>query len=121
MTRETKIGMAVAVSFLCLVGVVVATKWHRANDGAKDLVQSVTPSPPPASPGNAAAPNGATEKGTVINAAHTDPNPAPRSPGLGEGLTNALTPPADQINGLKLPPPPIDSGNNAALPASAGV
>ena len=35
MTRETKIGMAVAVSFLCLVGVVVATRWRRPDDGPK--------------------------------------------------------------------------------------
>ena len=68
MTRETKIGMAVAVSFLCLVGVVVATKWRRANDGAKDLVQNVTPNqPPPAAQGNGTAPNGATDKGPATD------------------------------------------------------
>jgi hypothetical protein len=30
MTRETKIGLVVAASFLCLVGVVVASKWNGA-------------------------------------------------------------------------------------------
>ena len=35
MTRETKIGIAVAVSFLCLVGIVVATKWGGKADPDK--------------------------------------------------------------------------------------
>lgn len=46
MSRETKIGMVVAVSFLCLVGVVVATKWRRADDGAKEIAKNELPKEP---------------------------------------------------------------------------
>ncbi len=39
MTRETKIGLIVAGSFLCLVCIVVASKWNRGNDGSKEPEQ----------------------------------------------------------------------------------
>jgi LysM domain len=42
MTRETKIGLLVAGSFLCLVAVVVASKW-RGGDGGDAEEQTVTP------------------------------------------------------------------------------
>src|SRR5262245_21895448 len=32
MTRETKIGLVVGFSFLCLVGIVVASKWRTGDD-----------------------------------------------------------------------------------------
>ena len=42
MTRETKIGLLVAGSFLCLVAVVVASKW-RGGDGGDAEEQTVVP------------------------------------------------------------------------------
>lgn len=36
MTRETKVGLVVACSFLCLVGIVVASKWRRAEDPSEE-------------------------------------------------------------------------------------
>ncbi len=36
MTRETKIGMVVACSFLCLVGIVVASKWRNGDTATKE-------------------------------------------------------------------------------------
>ncbi len=42
MTRETKIGLLVAGSFLCLVAVVVASKW-RGGDGGDAEEQTVAP------------------------------------------------------------------------------
>jgi hypothetical protein len=42
MTRETKIGLIVAGSFLCLVAIVVASKWNRG-DGTDAEEQTVVP------------------------------------------------------------------------------
>lgn len=39
MTRETKIGLVVAGSFLCLVCIVVASKWNRGNDASQEPEQ----------------------------------------------------------------------------------
>src|SRR5262249_38437582 len=36
MTRETKIGLVVACSFLCLVGIVVASKWNRGDTTTRE-------------------------------------------------------------------------------------
>jgi hypothetical protein len=36
MTRETKVGLIVAGSFLCLVCIVVASKWRRGDDPSKE-------------------------------------------------------------------------------------
>ena len=36
MTRETKIGLIVAGSFLCLVCIVIASKWRRGDDPSKE-------------------------------------------------------------------------------------
>ena len=47
MTRETKIGMVVGCSFLCLVGIVVASKWRRGDDPSEEQgapkVAAITP------------------------------------------------------------------------------
>jgi hypothetical protein len=51
MTRETKIGLVVAGSFLCLVAIVVASKWNRGDVPSNDpeeqsnKVAAVTPKP----------------------------------------------------------------------------
>ena len=36
MTRETKVGLIVAGSFVCLVSVVIASKWNRDPDAGKE-------------------------------------------------------------------------------------
>ena len=36
MTRETKVGLIVAGSFLCLVAIVVASKWRHGDDPSQE-------------------------------------------------------------------------------------
>ncbi len=46
MTRETKIGIVVAVSFLSLVGLVVVTKYRRGANPSPDLAHNAKPGEP---------------------------------------------------------------------------
>jgi hypothetical protein len=48
MTRETKVGLVVAGSFLCLVGVVVASRMGRKAEPGRgpELAQTITPNEP---------------------------------------------------------------------------
>lgn len=41
MTRETKIGLVVACSFLCLVGIVVASKWRGGDDPSEEQTVNI--------------------------------------------------------------------------------
>jgi len=43
MTRETKVGLAVAASFLCLVGIVVYSRLHKGETPSGPVAQAVTP------------------------------------------------------------------------------
>jgi hypothetical protein len=126
MTRETKIGMAVAASFLCLVGIVVATKCRRGGE----VDENVAPTPPgqAASPGNS-APKTPDKKALAVAAAPQTTNPQPqfRSPGTNEEMGNTVVP--TPVNGgnnfgvVVLPPLPTTFGNNDSavpkLPAPA--
>lgn len=133
MTRETKIGMVVAVSFLCLVGIVVATKWRRGADGASEVAQHGD------SKGKGAAaphePNGSNpppKKGPVTAAEYTEVNPPPATnndqsnppPPVVVPMNNdpPVLPPAPAVPMVNLPmvnvpeaPPPMDEAARQAL------
>ena len=120
MTRETKIGMVVAVSFLCLVGIVVATKWRRnADDGKQDLAQVANPQEPaPGEPNNNPPPKAPDKKNPVEPADFKfqplEPNPAaplPSEPAPAVPVPAPLNNPASILPELpatttNLPPAP---------------
>ena len=128
MSRETKIGMAVAVSFLCLVGVVVVTKWRREPDGKKDIVFAGNPKESGAGKGvdNPPAPTPGKKNG--IEPAEfkfpIEANPSVRLPGGNAeepGSSNPPVAPALPVvtnpNGSPLPLPlPLPMPNSPELP-----
>jgi hypothetical protein len=109
MTRETKVGLVVAGSFICLVGVVLALKLRQTEDtvGAKGLAQANNP-------GNA------THKGTKEPPVSITPEknptgngPAPVANPQLQPLPNSGIRPANATSeepnnpGTPLPPPPL--------------
>jgi hypothetical protein len=85
MTRETKAGLLVSCSFLCLVGVVLYSKWNEKDEvapGAGTEENRWQPEPdklqPSAVQGNGGKPNG-KEPGILAVAAQTTANTLPTS------------------------------------------
>src|SRR5437879_5358142 len=123
MTRETKVGLFVAASFLCLVGVVIAAKLRQVEDPADaDTVarlKNVAPTPAPA---NGTTPLTTIAPGTpaklapwLVSATYNqeppgDPIiPVPSAPSSGNSGT-ASPPPVPDLNsapGSNVPPPPV--------------
>lgn len=136
MTRETKIGMAVAVSFLCLVGVVIMTKWRRGNDDAKVLAQvgdakdlasgSGVDNPPPKP-----APKKNPLEPAQFQYQPIEANPPARLPGGNSEESSSSNPPvapsppivAPPINANTpmLPAPPVPVAITPGLPALPNV
>src|SRR5947209_3210170 len=117
MTRETKIGLAVAASFLCLVGIVVATKWRPG-----EVDQNVAPTPPgqTASPGSSASKT-PDKKATAVAAAAPATNPQFRVPGSNEESANTAVPAPGQANagnnsGAVVLPLAPNVGNDNSVP-----
>ena len=68
MTRETKVGLVVAGSFLCLVGVVVASRLRRnADDASRPEAESVSPKPDATSPDKTVVPHTASPQASHDN------------------------------------------------------
>jgi hypothetical protein len=88
MTRETKIGLIVAGSFLCLVCIVIASKWRRGDDPPTDGQEQTVQ-------GGAAKPTPKTN--------------TPQTKTKDEAQSEGPTPP---VALTKLPPPP-ESGTGA--------
>jgi hypothetical protein len=110
MTRETKIGLAVAASFLCLVGIVVATKYR-----GREVDQNVAPSQT-ASQGNGAPKPPDKKAQAVAAASQSNQQPQFRAPGSNEESGNTGVTTTGQAN----------AGNNSAtvvlpLAANSGV
>src|SRR5260370_24033078 len=82
MTRETKIGLIVAGSFLCLVCIVIASKWRRGDDPSKE-------------------PEGPTVPVAAVNP--TQNTKTPQAKTKDEAQSDGPTSPVALI---KLPPPP---------------
>jgi hypothetical protein len=119
MTRETKIGMAVAVSFVCLVGVVVMTKLRRDEDDGKNAGKVANAKD--AKPGNGVdnPPNQPPTKKSPVQPAEfkfqpLEPNSPVRLPEGNVGESSSSNPPAGDN-----PPivPPAANMNTPALPA----
>ena len=130
MTRETKIGMVVASSFLALVGVVVANKLKKPADAKEDAAaqQWITPKDtkvaeaskekekkPTTLPANFLTdekppielpPNGS-------NAVPPPPSGLSGLPGLPEA--NSGLPPVAKDNGLPAFPPPVPNPNGNSI------
>jgi hypothetical protein len=111
MTRETKVGLAVAASFLSLVGVVVTARMTQkpepsaASGGGKAVAQGPNVSPGSANP----APPGKREKKTP------DDNKKTRTPAKSQDVPRAASKTPKQVDvvqaSLNLPPPsPQPSG-----------
>jgi hypothetical protein len=127
MTRETKIGLLVAGSFLCLVCVVVASKWNRGGDPSKEPEEQAAPKVAAAKPTQNA--NGPDTKKKDTKPANDGlphavlpaltPHSEDKKPGDGPplltlpppGKTDATTPPL-----LTLPPPAGDNGPGLTFP-----
>ncbi|MCI0680477.1 MAG: hypothetical protein L0Y71_00110 [Gemmataceae bacterium] len=117
MTRETKIGLVVAVSFLCLVGVVVATKWRGAGDAA-DLAQNAAPKENAAKPSQ---PNGANPPQGPLNAAAyvTEGNASIKPQANGDNPPPMVAPVNDPSTPALPPVPSLPMVNSpVALPVS---
>jgi hypothetical protein len=120
MTRETKVGVVVCLSFLCLVGVVLGTKLRGdATDdddviGISEPVAAANPNLPaaaiPTHPGNSNGPQ------VIPTVAVQNAQPLPPSP---VRVDNPWTP-APQNTGLDLPPPP-DKKETATAPMQSNV
>src|SRR5262245_12762271 len=139
MTRETKIGMAVAVSFLCLVGVVVMTKLRSGDDDNKRVAQGGNAKDPATDKGVGNPPVKPSSKQNPVKPAQfefqqIEANQPARLPGgNGEELSTsnppvAANPPvvAPPVNANPPPvPPPAPAAANPDLPplptAVAGI
>ncbi len=125
MTRETKIGLVVGTSFLCLVGIVVASKWRQEADPSEQQ-------------GNQVAAVGPTETKGKDGAEKNDkPNPQPaptakkEEPKKNEFPVAPLLPPLQQGSfqtefkpneGSPLPTlPPLPPPTNVIVPAPLPV
>ena len=112
MTRETKIGLVVAGSFLCLVGIVVASKWKRGDapstdgeeqSGPKVAAIKIEPSPEK-KPAEAPRP---IDQGPAFPAMPTAPTKKDGPPAL---PLNSIVPPLQPNNnpgGFEIPPVPV--------------
>jgi nucleoid-associated protein YgaU len=138
MTRETKVGAVVAISFLSLVGVVVVSKWRNQGAGPEltqnapqQSEQNAKPQPPDPKP-EQPAPKPANQGG-IENAKFEQPvligNLPNKLPGGEESNNNAL-PALPMLDPKGLPPLPVMSEDekrrqlaeqiakqNSALPA----
>jgi hypothetical protein len=119
MTRETKVGLVVCLSFLCLVGVVLGTKLRGdARDDEQVVKEEIIPDPLPAgSAGHESSPAARIptqtpdHKGPPLmrTGAVQDAQPLPPPPSL-------TAPRNDRMETAPLPPPVSD----IAVPISAG-
>lgn len=121
MSRETKIGIAVAVSFLCLVGIVVATKLRRNVDAGKEEANTVAKGKPPEAQTN--PPVNPAKQSPVVPAEYT-PNGANPPPKLLNMSGGNETPVALPVVGANTPmaqegPPPL-VGTPPNQPMTAG-
>lgn len=90
MSRETKIGMVVAASFLALVGVVVVTKWKRGTDPNTASTQQVNQEK--SQPQDNPPPKPEVKSGGVVNAGLTvqESNPPPLLPVPNDASNSAV-------------------------------
>lgn len=100
MTRETKVGLVVAGSFLCLVGIVVASKWRRGDaptDAEEQSVQQVAAAKP--------SPKSAAPDAKKDGAAKDDKGPSlPSLPVFPKTDEKKNDKPGDVLDVSKLPP-----------------
>ena len=138
MTRETKVGIVVSCSFLCLVGVVVASKLRAGppppQEGATEALAQVKPKAAPTAarkpdkeaplpsgpPGAAPTAVGDTEQPPTAAKPPTPPAPAASTPPgvIPAGFTYAnTTAPAkeDKSNEGAAPKPPTDDNTTTWL------
>ncbi|HWY87855.1 MAG TPA: hypothetical protein VNX28_14080, partial [Gemmataceae bacterium] len=114
MTRETKVGLVVAASFLCLVGVVVASRLGRNPDTkqGEPVAQALAPNHEP-------APKKETEPAKGHDAHANPKEPKSSSPDVvPAGLNTATTAKEGEPNKLpawpKIPPAPLPPPENTA-------
>jgi hypothetical protein len=132
MTRETKIGMVVASSFLALVGVVVANKLKKPADAKEDASAQQWITPKDTKVADAGKPETKEKKPTTLPAAFLTEEkppidlppasgnvtpPAPPANGGFPGLpglpdSNPGLPPLAKENGLPGLPPAVPNQNN---------
>src|SRR5581483_3280490 len=110
MTRETRVGTVVASSFLCLLGIVVASKWDGGEPrGETSNEQEAHPSESKQAPGKD------DKAPAIVQAAATEPqqlppldpanppSPLPKAPEVGEAAPKADPPtPSVAANDLQL-------------------
>lgn len=107
MTRETKIGMAIATTFLSLVGLVVTSKMRRP-DAPSEAIAQMPPAQPKAAAEESSAPPGAAQApGNGVHAGQGSETPAgqPLEPGVGgtakkKENESPRQPPSKLANGL---------------------
>jgi hypothetical protein len=120
MTRETKVGVVVCLSFLCLVGIVLGCKLR--GDVTEDEEQVVLDEPIPEPTPVASAPPPTvhipTQVPTVIPASavqNSSPLPPPPQSNSAEQVNQSSE--TNQNRGLPLPPPPAETLPSVASPA----
>jgi hypothetical protein len=104
MTRETKVGVAVACSFLGLVAAVVVLRLGGTGTPASDeQVVQAKPDAPTAVPSGSAGKPGETE---VLQAIHLQPG-APVLPASNDAASNKGQNSQQNLGGVPQPPPPV--------------
>ena len=107
MTRETKVGLVVAGSFVCLVSVVVWQKMKKSTDDTTPVTIAVAPNNPQPNPDPKANPQGDPKKdGGVQQAALQIPNPLQLDPKT----------PVKEFGKDLLPPPLLENKDPVVLP-----
>ena len=120
MTRETKVGAIVAISFLSLVGVVIFSKWRGRGEEEKESQPTASLQPPtaaqgqstegqtpkkPQAEGNAATPGPIANTNWVVP---LEPGAVPsKLPGAAEESQNPAVPAVPP-----LPPPAVGSNDD---------
>jgi LysM domain-containing protein len=123
MTRETKIGMVVAVSFLSLVGLVVVAKWRGGATPTANLAQNGKPGEK--APAKSAAPEGnpptnspvVQAGGANLRASQIESNPPMQLPKNTQEATQPLI--VQPIESSNVPSSNPSSSNPASVPLPA--
>jgi hypothetical protein len=116
MTRETKIGLIVAGSFLCLVCIVVASKWKRGDVPGEGEEQSVQVAAAKPTQNNTPTPEVKKKEPEVVKQKDTSPHVTfPAIPDKGHTASGDNKQPSVPMPPPLLVPPPLTEADRLKL------